>query len=76
MDYYKTISAPLKVQVEMTHNCNSKCLHCYNSRLLEKQQKFVLSKNQIDRIVEQLVINQVPSVTLTGGEPLLYFGTL
>ena len=76
MDYYKTISAPLKVQVEMTHNCNSKCLHCYNSRLLEKQQKFVLSKNQIDRIVEQLVINQVPSVTLTGGEPLLYFDEL
>lgn len=71
-DMYKTIKSPLQVQLELTHNCDSRCLHCYNSRLIGDYTGATITKEQIDIIVNELFTNEVHEVTVTGGEPLLH----
>lgn len=67
---YRTLKAPLSVQVEMTERCNSSCLHCYNHWRCEDARNR-LNEANVRRIVEEFVANEVFDVTITGGEPLL-----
>lgn len=81
-DIYKTLSAPLDVQVEATTRCNEACIHCYNfwrgeqfrGQIANFPQK-TLQKDQLSHIVAGLIQDQVFSVTFTGGEPFLYRST-
>lgn len=82
-DIYKTLSAPLDVQVEITTLCNEACLHCYNFWRGEQfRERFTdfsdksLRKDQIPHIITELIRNQVFGVTFTGGEPFLYQSTV
>lgn len=83
LDIYKTLSAPLDVQVEVTTLCNEACVHCYNFWRGEQFKKEVanfpqktLQKDQLSHIIAGLIQDQVFSVTFTGGEPLLYRSTV
>lgn len=66
------LSAPVDVQIELTQVCNWRCRHCYNywrpAGATTKPSQH-LSRNELLRIVKELVVNQVPSITITGGEP-------
>ena len=65
------LSAPLSVELTLTKGCNHKCLHCYNPwRKANKITGNKLTIEQIDKIVEELVKNNVWHVTISGGEPL------
>lgn len=82
-DIYKTLSAPLDVQVEVTTLCNEACVHCYNFWRGEQFNKEVanfpqktLQKDQLSHIIAELIQDQVFSVTFTGGEPFLYRTTV
>ncbi|MFH1366492.1 MAG: radical SAM protein [Patescibacteria group bacterium] len=67
---YRTLKSPISVQVEMTQQCNSSCLHCYNHWRKEKSDSR-LDTASIKHIVEEFASNGVFDVTITGGEPLL-----
>jgi len=65
------LSAPLSVELTLTKGCNHKCLHCYNPwRKTTKNTGNKLTIEQIDKIVDELVKNNVWHVTISGGEPL------
>jgi len=68
---YRTLSAPLSVQLEITNECNNNCIHCYNHWRNKKHSPSFLGKENLEKIVEELEKNRVFSVTITGGEPLL-----
>ena len=62
------LEAPLDVQVELTNSCNHDCGYCYNPF---GRDCVALSKEQLAHIIEQLSEQEVFSVVITGGEPLL-----
>ncbi len=65
------LSAPVDVQIELTQACNWRCRHCYNywrPAGTTKPSRH-LSCEDLSRIVQELTTNQVPSITITGGEP-------
>lgn len=71
---YKTLSAPLTAQVEVTQQCNESCLHCYNHwRKGDSPSSFsTLNESQLFRVVQELIRNRIFGITLTGGEPMLF----
>jgi len=78
-DLYKTLSAPLDIQVEVTTLCNEACVHCYNfwrgGKFKETANHLpdaTLGKDKVQAIVDQLAESQVFRVTFTGGEPFLF----
>ncbi len=61
------ITKPKRVIVEITDKCNFRCKHCFaNKNDLE------LSFPSWKKIFENIVKEKVQSITVTGGEPLLY----
>jgi len=72
---YKELSAPLHVQWEITSACPKRCFYCANywrhdnEKLLTQPAKAAHGK--IDLLIDQLIKENVFSVTITGGEPLL-----
>lgn len=73
---YKTLSAPIDVQIEITTACNNNCIHCYNFWRGENPTKnfleAILNEEKFSQIIEELARNRVFWVTFTGGEPLLF----
>lgn len=56
--------------IEITSACNLRCLHCYNRSGYGKINQIPLSV--LRRIIEQLKVHGLTSVTLSGGEPLMH----
>jgi len=71
------LSAPVDVQIELTQACNWQCRHCYNywrpHNTTTKPSQH-LSRDKLLCVVKELVANQVPSITITGGEPFSQCG--
>ncbi|MFH1376063.1 MAG: radical SAM protein [Candidatus Woesearchaeota archaeon] len=65
----KILKSPISVHYELTENCNHRCEHCYNPFAHISEEVPKLTR---DRIIEELVQNEVFHVILTGGEPLFY----
>jgi len=61
--------SPLYVLWDLTYKCNHKCIFCYNN--CRHQSVSLLTAQQLDNIANQIVENEVISVTFGGGEPLL-----
>jgi len=69
---YKTLSAPISSQVEITEDCNLSCAHCYNVWHQKPPSEYsTLNKDRLLYVLEELRNSGVFKVTLTGGEPLL-----
>lgn len=69
---YRTLSAPISAQWEITPACNHICIHCYNFWRKDPFQR-ALPKNYRElyqRVVDELIKSKVFSVVVTGGEPL------
>ena len=60
---------PYSASMEITKNCNFKCIQCYNSPHSVSPE---LSFEKLKYIVDQLVDNNCFSMVVTGGEPLLH----
>ena len=66
------LGAPVDVQIELTQACNWRCRHCYNywrPQGATTNPGQHLSHDKLLRIVDELAMNQIPSITITGGEP-------
>ena len=70
---FRTLSAPIVCQWEVTPLCNHNCIHCYNHwRRGEPAQRSLEETRQTYQvIVSEIITNQIFSVVVTGGEPLL-----
>lgn len=66
------LSLPLTAQIEVTDFCNHRCIHCYN---LDSEVKNRPTRKVSDDIVlacaQKLIDNNIFSVIVTGGEPLI-----
>ncbi|MDH5757428.1 MAG: radical SAM protein [Nitrospinota bacterium] len=63
---------PMKVQWELTYNCNLRCLHCQIWKIpAEENARNTLSLEQQKRIVDDLAANDVGHISFSGGEMFL-----
>lgn len=65
------LTRPLTAQLEITDRCNFRCRHCYHLDFDCKRDSQDLSDEEIMLIATKLAENQIFSVILTGGEPLI-----
>lgn len=78
-DFAVKLSTPTSVDIAITKKCNHKCIHCYNTWRTDDEKSYalkVLTDEQIQRITDELVKNDVWRATLTGGEPLAQLDVL
>lgn len=64
------------VTIEITKQCNFRCRFCYTGSNQASLSHPKSSISMRERILEQLVLERISKVTLTGGEPLLDKETL
>ncbi len=72
---YRTLKAPISVQVELTEACDNRCIYCYNFYRDQPGTKS-FSPPSIRSVVSKLGEAEVFRVTFTGGEPMLELDTL
>ncbi len=65
-------SSPMDVEIHLTHNCNLKCLHCFQSSELNSNKTKLLSTDDWERIFSQMEEANVLSIIISGGEPFMY----
>lgn len=66
------LSLPLTAQLEVTDFCNHRCIHCYNldSEIKNRPVRKV-DDSTVLACAQKLIDNNIFSVIVTGGEPLL-----
>jgi radical SAM protein with 4Fe4S-binding SPASM domain len=67
MDKYEKSNSPIAVLLELTHNCNLRCIHCYVPNYLQPE-GMLLTLDEWDKVVSGMVDLGVVRVTLSGGE--------
>jgi MoaA/NifB/PqqE/SkfB family radical SAM enzyme len=65
------LGAPLYVAWQITNECNLACLHCIEESGPGKAFKDELSTEEALSVIDQLVKNEVPYVSFSGGEPMV-----
>lgn len=66
------LSAPLYIAWQLTNECNLACLHCIEESGPGKAFRDELNPAQIFGILEQFSDEEVPYLSLSGGEPMLH----
>lgn len=65
-------ASPMDVELLLTHNCNLKCKHCFQSSESHSDRRNHLSVSEWKRIFRQLESVNVYNVIISGGEPMIY----
>ena len=71
---------PISVTIELTHQCNLTCAHCYNFdrgdrsklRILKDGAQQELSREEVLNLIDDLAEAQTLYVSFTGGEPTVH----
>jgi len=75
-----TITDKLKtacqIDMEITTACNHSCRYCYNFWRHKNHKEIFMSKETIDKIIDNIIKNRVFNVVLTGGEPFTNYDVL
>ena len=66
------LKAPLYVAWQVTNECNLACLHCIEESGPGKAFADELTKEQVFDILEQIVDQDVPYLSFSGGEPMVH----
>jgi len=66
------LSAPLYVAWQITNECNLACLHCIEESGPGKAFKDELDEVELMGVLEQLMDEQVPYLSFSGGEPMVH----
>lgn len=68
LPFSHTPSAPYRMDIALSYQCNNECTHCYNAR----SRKFPsLSKNDWYKVIDKIWELSIPHIVFTGGEPTL-----
>jgi MoaA/NifB/PqqE/SkfB family radical SAM enzyme len=65
------LDAPLYIAWQLTNECNLACLHCIEESGPGKAFRDELEAKQIFNVLEQILDNEVPYLSFSGGEPML-----
>lgn len=65
-------ASPMDVELLLTHNCNLKCKHCFQSSESHSDQRKHLPVSEWKRIFKELESANVYNVIISGGEPMVY----
>jgi MoaA/NifB/PqqE/SkfB family radical SAM enzyme len=66
-----SLRAPLFVSWQITRDCDLACLHCCTESAPGKRLPDELDREEMMKVVGEIVRNEVPYVMLCGGEPLV-----
>ena len=66
------LGAPLYIAWQVTNECNLACLHCIEESGPGKAFRDELSEAEVFSFLEQVVDEQVPYLSFSGGEPMLH----
>ena len=66
-----SLRAPLFVSWQITRDCDLACLHCCTESAPGKRLPDELALDEMMKVVDDIVRNEVPYVMLCGGEPLV-----
>ncbi len=66
------LAAPLYVAWQITNECNLACLHCIEESGPGKAFSDELDREGALRVVDELMANEVPYLSFSGGEPMLH----
>jgi radical SAM protein with 4Fe4S-binding SPASM domain len=69
LPFSHTPSAPYRMDIAITYQCNNDCTHCYNARVRNFPQ---LPKHDWFQVIDKIWNLGIPHVVFTGGEPTLY----
>ena len=70
---YKTLTAPISVQIELTDDCVQVCGHCYRAcQQRSAQPTKSMNWQQLESTIRQLADSGVIMAGFTGGEPMMY----
>jgi len=68
LPFSHTPSAPYRMDIALTYQCNNDCTHCYNAR---SRQFPSLSINEWYKVIDKIWELSIPHIVFTGGEPTL-----
>jgi MoaA/NifB/PqqE/SkfB family radical SAM enzyme len=68
----EALAAPLYVAWQITNECNLACLHCIEESGPGKAFSDELDREGALRVVDELMANEVPYLSFSGGEPMLH----
>ena len=66
------LHAPLYVAWQITNECNLACLHCIEESGPGKAFRDELDRAQVFGVLDQLMDNEVPYLSFSGGEPMVH----
>ena len=66
------LGAPLYVAWQVTNECNLACLHCIEESGPGKAFRDELDEGQVFSVLEQMLDQEVPYLSFSGGEPMLH----
>ena len=66
------LAAPLYVAWQITNECNLACLHCIEESGPGKRFKDELDREQVFSVIDQLMDEEVPYLSFSGGEPMVH----
>lgn len=65
------LSAPLELSLYLTSNCQLNCDFCFMNDLIRDKNSYIPLEKAL-KIIDMFVDNGIESISLLGGEPLLY----
>jgi MoaA/NifB/PqqE/SkfB family radical SAM enzyme len=68
----ESLAAPLYVAWQITNECNLACLHCIEESGPGKAFPDELDRGEALRVIDELMANEVPYLSFSGGEPMLH----
>ena len=66
------LGAPLYVAWQITNECNLACLHCIEESGPGKAFRDELTRDQVFAVLEQMLEQEVPYMSFSGGEPMVH----
>lgn len=76
LDFFREISGPVTMHLELTEACTERCRHCYNFVRDPEYRPRTITESNIDFYLDDFKANGGFHVILTGGEPLAAFNKL
>lgn len=66
-------SRPSNVSLNVTATCNQNCIYCEIGKGIESKSNYILTKEDVFWIIDEMEKAQIPKLSMNGGEPFLFY---